>query len=76
MVKVLLPFCVAGCGIFCSMIGYFAVGTNEGATQKQLLFALHRGTLVSSLLVLIACAILWHPLIERKTGGGKSLAAL
>ena len=39
VVKVMLPFWVAGAGIIASVVGYFLVGTKEGASQKQLLFA-------------------------------------
>jgi K(+)-stimulated pyrophosphate-energized sodium pump len=66
MVKIMLPFWVAGSGILCSMIGFFAVGTKDGATQKQLLFALHKGTLVSSFLVLVASAVLCQTLVDDK----------
>jgi len=65
-VKIALPFWVAGCGILASMIGYFAVGTKEGATQKELLFALHKGTLVSSFFVTASCAALCGTLFEDK----------
>ncbi|CAJ1930931.1 unnamed protein product [Cylindrotheca closterium] len=72
LVKITLPFWVAGCGILASMIGYFAVGTKEGASQKELLFALHKGTLVSSALVIAASAALCGTLFEDdKTNGWK-----
>jgi len=72
LVKIMLPFWVAGCGILSSMIGYFAVGTKDGATQKELLFALHKGTLVSSFFVVASCAALCGTLFEDdKTEGWK-----
>uniref|UniRef100_A0A6U0K3A5 H(+)-exporting diphosphatase n=1 Tax=Minutocellus polymorphus TaxID=265543 RepID=A0A6U0K3A5_9STRA len=55
---VMLPFWVAGAGIFASVAGYFAVGTKDGASQHQLLFALHKGTIVSGILVLVFVAII------------------
>jgi len=64
LIKITLPFWVAGCGILSSMIGYFAVGTKEGASQKELLFALHKGTLVSSVFVIGSCAALCGTLFE------------
>jgi Na+/H+-translocating membrane pyrophosphatase len=54
----MLPFWVAGAGIFASVAGYFAVGTKDGASQHQLLFALHKGTIVSGILVLAFVAII------------------
>jgi len=71
LVRIMLPFWVAGCGILASMIGYFAVGTKEGASQKELLFALHKGTLVSSVFVTGACAALCGTLFEDQTEGWK-----
>ena len=41
-IKVALPFWIAGAGIVASVIGFFAVGTKDGASQRQLLFALHK----------------------------------
>merc|ERR1711957_494974 len=43
IVLVTLPFLIAAAGIIASMIGFFAVGTKDGATQKELMFALHKG---------------------------------
>lgn len=47
----MLPFWIAGAGIVAAIVGYFAVGTKDGASQHQLMFALHKGTIVSSILV-------------------------
>ena len=55
---VMLPFWVAGAGIFAAVAGYFAVGTKDGASQHQLLFALHKGTIVSGILVLAFVAVI------------------
>ena len=60
IVEVMLPFWIAGAGIIASLFGYFVVGTKEGASQKDLLFALHKGVIVASFLVVgfSACCIL------------------
>mmetsp|Transcript_28583 Transcript_28583/g.58084 ORF Transcript_28583/g.58084 Transcript_28583/m.58084 type:complete len:252 (-) Transcript_28583:2535-3290(-) len=65
----MLPFWVAGAGIFASMAGYFAVGTKDGASQHQLLFALHKGTIVSGVLVLAFVAII----ISQTFGAGSMI---
>jgi len=51
--KVALPFWIAGSGIIASMIGFFFVRCKDNASQKQLMMALHKGTLTSSILVII-----------------------
>jgi len=55
---VLAPMVVAGIGIILSIAGIFMVKCKEGATQKNLLRALLIGTLGSSVLILIAVAIM------------------
>ena len=55
---VIAPMIVAAIGTLLSIIGVFAVRTKEGATQKNLLNALLLGTGGSSLLILIAIAIM------------------
>lgn len=57
-VKVSLPLWVAGAGIISSVIGFYAVSTKDGANQRQLMLALHKGVLVSSVLVLGFTAII------------------
>ena len=52
------PLLVATIGIVLSIIGIFMVRTKESATQKNLLRALFLGTFGSSVLILIAVAIL------------------
>ncbi len=54
-----LPMLLAAIGVICSIIGTFFVRTKEGATQKQLLSALSRGTNFSA----ITIGILSLPLI-------------
>jgi len=57
-VKVALPFWIAGAGIVASMFGFYAVSTKDGANQRQLMMALHKGVISSSVLVLAFSAII------------------
>jgi K(+)-stimulated pyrophosphate-energized sodium pump len=61
---VILPLWISGGGILASMMGYFVVGTKDKATQRELVYALHKGTIVSSIFVTlfsaISCWILFH----------------
>lgn len=67
---VMLPFWVSGAGVFASLLGYYAVRTKDDANQKQLLFALHKGTVVSSIFVLIFIAVIIYFLfVGRETEG-------
>ncbi len=47
----ILPLLIAVLGVICSVLGTFLVRTKEGATQKQLLRALSRGTGFSAILI-------------------------
>jgi inorganic pyrophosphatase len=60
-----LPIWIAGAGILSSVIGYFAVGASDNAGQKELMFALHKGTIVSSLVVLGGSAIIIWKFFEE-----------
>ncbi len=55
---VIAPMIVAAIGIILSILGIFMVRTKESATQKNLLNALLLGTGGSSLLILIAVAVM------------------
>ena len=55
---VLAPTLVAGLGIILSIVGIFLVRCRENATQKNLLRALLTGTLSSSILIIVALAIM------------------
>ena len=55
---VLAPMIVAGIGTILSIIGILFVRSKENASQKQLLHSLLTGTLGSSILILIAVAVL------------------
>jgi len=55
---VLAPMVVAGLGILLSIVGIFMVRCKEDASQKNLLRALLFGTLGSSVLILVAIALM------------------
>ncbi len=61
-----LPLLLAALGVICSLFGTFFVRTKEGATQKQLLGALSRGTNFSAILI----AVLSLPLVYFVLGKG------
>ena len=48
-----LPLLIAAIGIVCSILGTFLVSTREGATQKQLLSALSKGTNFSAIFIAV-----------------------
>ena len=50
-----LPLLIAAIGVVCSIAGTFLVRTREGATQKQLLGALSRGTNFAALAIAVIC---------------------
>ena len=57
---VVAPMLIAAVGILLSIAGIFAVRTKEGASMKNLLAALSRGTNLSSILIVAATfLILW-----------------
>jgi len=64
-----LPFWIAGSGIVASAIGFFFVSTKDNASQKQLLWALHKGTLVSSFIVTGLSAIICWKFFDGKAQG-------
>jgi len=55
---VIAPMIVAGLGIFFSIVGIFAVRTNEDSSMKNLLRALNLGVWGSSALILVALAVM------------------
>ncbi len=52
-----LPMVIAAIGIVCSIVGCFVVKTEEGASQKKLLWALGNGIILASVLVLVGTFI-------------------
>jgi len=61
-----LPMFMVAIGIICSIIGTFLVKTKEGASQKNLLHALSRGTNFSAIVI----AVLALPLVNMILGDG------
>lgn len=58
-----LPMIIAAIGIICSMVGTFFVRTKEGATQRQLLRSLSRGTNLSAIIIAAAAfPLVWFVL--------------
>ncbi len=56
-----LPMLLAAIGVLCSIFGTFFVRTKEGATQKQLLGALSRGTNFSAIVIaIVALPIVYY----------------
>ena len=56
LMAVLAPMIVAAIGIVLSIVGVFMIKCREGASQKELLKSLLKGTLGSSILILVALA--------------------
>ena len=55
-----LPMLIAAIGIVCSIVGTFFVKTKEGATQRQLLGALSRGTNFSAIVIaIVSLPLVW-----------------
>jgi K(+)-stimulated pyrophosphate-energized sodium pump len=74
---VMLPFWIAGAGIVASMMGFFFVGAKDGASQKELLFALHKGVLASSFFVVgFSAIIIWQLFEGREEYGWKIFACI
>lgn len=61
----ILPMLLASIGVICSVVGTFLVRTKEGASQKQLLGALSRGTNFSALVIAIAALPLTYYILGK-----------
>ena len=59
----LLPILLAAVGIVCSILGSFLIKTKEGATQRELLGTLRKGTYTAAVLAAIAAAPLTYFLL-------------
>ncbi|KAA3608612.1 MAG: sodium-translocating pyrophosphatase [Candidatus Scalindua sp. AMX11] len=70
----ILPMCLAGVGIVLSVLGIRVVKTREGASQKELLKSLGKGVNLSSILILIASAIVIKFLLPGHFGIWGSIA--
>ncbi len=75
LVLVMLPIWVAGIGIVGSIAGYYVVGAKEGASQKDLLFALHKGFFVASMTIVALSALVIHFFFVGRTVEGWSVYA-
>ncbi len=66
---VLLPMVIAGIGIIASILGFFMVRSKENASQKNLLWALHRGTWGAALITAIGVFfVVWFVLGPQHIG--------
>lgn len=61
-----LPMLLAAIGVICSIIGTFFVRTTEGASQKQLLTALSRGTNFSAIVIAAAALPLVYYILGKE----------
>jgi K(+)-stimulated pyrophosphate-energized sodium pump len=59
----LLPIAIATVGIICSIIGSFLIRTKEGASQRELLGTLRKGTYTAAVLAAIVAAPLTYYLL-------------
>lgn len=58
-----LPLLIAAVGVVCSIFGTFLVKTKEGASQKELLKALSRGTNFSAIIIaIVSLPLVWFTL--------------
>ncbi len=58
---VLLPIAIAAVGIVCSIFGSFLIRTKEGASQRELLSTLRRGTYTAAVIAaIIAAPLTWY----------------
>lgn len=65
---IVVPMIIAAIGILASIIGTFFVSTKEGATQKNLLGSLRRGTYIAAIISAITSAILIYTILPEHTG--------
>ena len=61
----LLPIVLATVGIICSIIGSFMIRTKEGASQRELLTTLRRGTYTAAVLAAIIAAPVTYVLLNN-----------
>ena len=65
---IIVPMLIAAIGIIASIVGTFFVSTKEGATQKNLLGSLRRGTYIAAIISAIAAAVLIFTQLPDNTG--------
>lgn len=66
----MLPFWISGAGIIAAIFGYFAVGCKDDADQKDLMFALQKGVIASSVLVIGFSALIIAFMFEGREQEG------
>ena len=65
---IVVPMLISAIGIISSIIGTFFVSTKEGASQKNLLGSLRRGTYIAAVLSAIASAVLIYVFLPENFG--------
>jgi len=75
IVLIMLPFWISGFGVVASIAGYWVVGTKEGASQKDLMFSLTKGSVVASMTVVGFSATIIHNFFEGREGDGWAIFA-
>ncbi|MBN2460770.1 MAG: sodium-translocating pyrophosphatase [Candidatus Cloacimonetes bacterium] len=73
---VVAPMVLAGVGAFLSILGIFLVSTKEGASTKELMFALNKGVYGSSLLIAIVAYFITKMMLPPEYALGIFLASV
>eukprot|EP00536_Pseudo-nitzschia_multiseries_P010111 jgi/Psemu1/319791/estExt_fgenesh1_pm.C_2980001 len=73
IVLIMLPIWVTGIGIIASMAGFFVVRTKDGASQRDLLFAFHKGSFVASIIIVGFSALIIFFFFEGREDVGWSV---
>lgn len=73
---VIAPMVLAGVGALLSILGIYMVSTKEGATIKELMFALNKGVYGSSILIAIAAFFVTKILLPAEYSFGIFLASI
>ena len=68
LAAMMLPIAIAAAGILASIVGVYAVKTDEDASQKSLLHALDRGIRVAALIIVVASVLLTVLMMPRVPG--------
>jgi K(+)-stimulated pyrophosphate-energized sodium pump len=68
-----LPFWISGAGVLCSFIGFWFVSTKDDATQKDLLFALHKAVYTACFLISVLSVIICWGLFPHRGEDGMRL---
>ena len=61
----LLPILLAAVGIVCSIVGSFLIRTKEGASQRELLGTLRKGTYTAAVVAAVVAAPLTYALLDN-----------